>query len=162
MNTVTKIALSKGIKLAKEDKAIEGRHHVSALVRIEGDIVVGKDSDRASTASLLTTEFFAMILHASGITREAAMAKVSEVAEVYLKGWTGTDEEKAAAKKLREEALAMYDFNGKCKDMLAEAVKKLPRTPVSGSVKFEGEISEVVIAASESEMDNVTEIGRVG
>jgi len=160
MNIVTKNALVKGIKIAKDEKVKEGRHHVNTVVRITGDVVVGKGYDRDSTLSLLTKEFFAMILHASGITREAALDKVSKVAEIYLKEWTGTDEEKADAKKIREEAMALYDFDGKCSVMLADVVKKLPKTPVAGSVKFEGEIEEIALSVVES--NNVIEIGNVG
>lgn len=156
MNTV----LAKAMKSVKaEDKLSQGRYHVNTVVRIVGDVVVSKDTDKKATNCLLSKEFFMMVLKASGITREAAMATVEAVASGYLKEWTGSDEDKKAAKKAREESLSEYDPDGKGIDLFDKCASSLPRVPVSGSTKFEGEIEEIVLSASET--SNVVEIGKV-
>jgi hypothetical protein len=155
MNTV----VAKAMKSVKaEDKLSQGRHHVNTVVRICGDVVVGKDTDKKATNCLLSKEFFMMVLKASGITRDAAMATVESVASSYLREWTGSEEDKKAAQKAREEALSEYDPDGKGIQLFDKCASSLPRIPVSGSTKFEGEIEEIILSVSET--SNVVEIGQ--
>lgn len=158
MNTVTAKAM-KSVKA--EEKLTQGRYPVNTVVRITGDVVVGKDTDKKATNCLLSKEFFMMVLKASGITREAAMTTVEAVAASYLREWTGSDEDKKAAKKAREEALAEYDPDGKGVELFDKCAASLPRIPVAGSTKFEGEIEEIT-SFSFQESNNVVEIGKVG
>ena len=145
MNNVTAIALNK-VKTKSEEKLSVGRHHVNAVVRLTGDVVVGKDTDKKATNCLLSKEFFMMVLRASGITREAAMATIESVASSYLREWIGSDKDKMEAKEAREAALKEYDPDGKGVELFEKCAAALPRVPVSGAVKFEGEVEELDVA----------------
>jgi hypothetical protein len=158
MNTI----LAKAMKSVKEEEKLsQGRYPLNTVVRITGDVVVGKGGDKKATNCLLSKEFFMMVLKASGITREAAMAFVESTATSYLKEWTGSEEEKKAAKKDREEALSEYDPDGKGIELFDRCAAALPRVPKAGPTTFEGEIEEIALSASQ-ETNNVIEIGKVG
>jgi hypothetical protein len=154
--------VAKAMKSVKaEEKLTQGRYHVNTVVRICGDVVVGKDTDKKATNCLLSKEFFMMVLKASGITREAAMSTIESVASSYLREWTGSDEDKKASKEAREKALAEYDPDGKGIALFDKCASALPRIPVAGSTKFEGEM-EVIELPLSKESSNIVEIGKVG
>lgn len=149
MDTATLIALAKGLK-AKGELPV-GEHTVNADVtlHVEGTVKVGDDQMIAPTASLMSVEFLLLTLRAAGVTREAAMEAISSVADGYLVDWTGSKEDKKAAKAARKSAVAEFDPEGKGAKVFDEFKSQLPKIPRKGAVKFEGDVAEVAQADSD-------------
>ena len=151
------MAISKAIasKDAKEARGnlVQGRYEVDTVVRVQGEVVVGKDGDKLATSSLVSEDFLLLTLRAAGVTRESAMKAIKAVAREYLVNWTGSKEDKTEAKRARKEALNKYDPSGQMSEVFAGIKASLPRIPVKGSVKFEGTVSQVL--AKDGEMEQV-------
>lgn len=149
MNSITTIAISKAIsasaKATKEArKALDaGTYNVKTTVELEGTLVVGEDEEATATASLLNEEFLALVLHHSGITKQAALNAIQKVADEYLVNWTGSDADKKAAKEARKELVAKYDPEGNVKKTIDSVKKRLPKIKKAGKVKFNGQVTEV-------------------
>jgi len=145
---------TKGDKAARA--AIEpGVYEVDTTVHVTGKLTVGEDHEIAPTASLLNKEFFAMVLHNAGVTREAAVKAMEEAASEYLLGWTGSEEDKEAAKEARKEKLAEYDPEGKMAGLIDGFKGRLPMVPSKGKTTWKGNFIEVEGTAT-------TEIGEEG
>lgn len=163
MKELITMAISKAVspqsKVAKNARAAlePGRHGVNELVRLTGELVVHEDGDRASTASLMSPDFLMLVLHRCGVTRESAMSVISEVATEYLKDWTGSKEDKKAAKAARKAALEEYDPSGKGQAVFDEWKARIPRTPTKGAVKFEGTIEVVKVTKQQQPVLEVVE-----
>lgn len=139
---VSKAVRKKDVTSAR-DALSEGRYEVDMLVRLMGEVVVGRDTQKTATTSLMSVEFLLLTLRAAGVTRGAAMASIKAVASGYLNGWTGSDEDKEMAKRARKEALGKYDPKGEMSKIFDGVKAELPSIPVRGSVKFEGTVEEV-------------------
>lgn len=144
MKNVTEMALAK-VK-TKPAKMAAGRHEVNTVVRLTGEIVVAEDQQIAPTASLMSVDFLLLTLKAAGVTREHAMKVIEEVAGEYLVDWTGTKEDKKAAKKARKDAVLAFDPDNKGKEVFDKFKAGLPTIPRNGAVKFEGTAQEVVVS----------------
>jgi hypothetical protein len=98
MKPVEIMAISKAIasKDAKEARGhlVQGRYEVDTVVRVQGEVVVGKDGEKVATSSLVSEDFLLLTLRAAGVTREAAMKAIKAVAGEYLSDWTGSKEDK--------------------------------------------------------------------
>lgn len=146
-NSIETVAIAKAInskdaKAARKDLTV-GTHKVDTVVRVSGDLVVGKDSEVAATCSILNKDFMILVMQHAGITREHAAKVISEVAEGYLVDWTGSKEDKKAAKEARKEAVAKYDPEGKVAGVFEDLTASLPNVPRKGKVSFKG-VVEVV------------------
>lgn len=153
MNSLTTIAIAKVVSdRSKDFKAaraglIAGEHEIDTVVRLKGKIVVEDDQEIAPTASILNVESLLLILKTAGVTREAAMRAISSVASEYLVNWTGSDEDKKAAKEARKEALAEYDPDGKGKAVFDEFKSSLPKIHRDGKVVCKAvKVEEFVLA----------------
>ncbi|MBN2258122.1 MAG: hypothetical protein JW704_09885 [Anaerolineaceae bacterium] len=127
----------------KTEKLPVGKHEVNGLVRINGEIEVKEDQEVTPTASILSVDFLLLTLRAAGVTREAALNAIADVAQDYLVDWTGSDSDKKAAKKARKAAIEAFDPEGKGKAAFDEFKATLPKVPRAGSVVFEGVVEEV-------------------
>lgn len=136
------MAVSKSIaaKVAKSarDELGPGAYPVDTVVRITGTLSVLEDTEKTSTSTLLNEDFLSLVLHHAGITRERAAEVISEIAGEYMEEWTGSKEDKKAAKKARQERVKAFDPEGKISKIFADVKARVPRTPVRGSVKFAG------------------------
>jgi hypothetical protein len=153
------MAISKAIasKDAKEARGhlVQGRYEVDTVVRVQGEVVVGKDGEKVATSSLVSEDFLLLTLRAAGVTREAAMAAIKAVASEYLSDWTGSKEDKKEAKRARKKALNKYDPSGGMKDIFGKIKSSLPKIPVRGSVKFEGSVEQISVGAEVVELEQV-------
>lgn len=149
MNTLVTMAISKAIsgnsKTAKDARAAMtvGEHNVKATVVLDGKLIVEEDQEIKATASILNEDFLALVLHHAGITREAAVKAITEVAGEYLVDWTGSKEDKANAKAARKAKLASIDPDGKISNIFATFADTLPKVPRAGKVTFKGKVEEV-------------------
>jgi hypothetical protein len=154
LNPAEIMAMAKAIKETETKGARQeltaGSYPVDVTVRISGQVSVGEDTTRAATSNLLSQEFLLLVLHKAGFMREQAMDLVQSTAQSYLKEWTGTDEDRKRAKRMREDLLKEFDPEGKMKAFLAETKVNLPRVPVQGSVRFAGTVEVVEEATSEA------------
>lgn len=149
---INKAVSSKAVKSARGQME-EGRYEVDALVRVVGEVVVGADTEKTATSSLMSVDFLLLTLKAAGVTREAAMKAIRGVAGDYLQGWTGSKEDKKAARKARFEALSAYDSEGAMKEIFDKAKASLPKVPVKGAVKFEGTVEQFEMSARTGQID---------
>ena len=151
MNNVTTMAISKAIsastKVAKEARntLTVGSHPVHAMVNLDGVLNVEADQEITPTASILNEEFLITVLHCAGITREAALKAVKEVADTYLVDWQGTKDDKKAAKAARKAKVEQIDPEGKLSDIFTAFKASLPKIPRAGKVTFKGDVSEVAM-----------------
>jgi len=147
MENATTIAVTKGVKakIAKEARGNmnPGSYDVDTTVRIKGTLKVGEDRDIAATASILNKEFLVLVLHNAGITRKAAARVIEEVAGDYLTNWTGSDEDKDAAKAARKAKVAEFDPEGKIAAIFDGFKDTLPRIPSKGKVTWKGNVEEI-------------------
>jgi len=149
MENLTTVAVAKAVSdKTKNYKAARGAleagsHAINTTVKLVGSIEIAEDTNKTSTCSLLNEDFLALVLHHAGVTRKSAAAAIEKVAAECLEGWTGSKEDKKAAKEVRAEAVAKFDPNGEIKAIFAGIKDRLPRTPVKGSVKFVGEVIEI-------------------
>ncbi|MDD5511323.1 MAG: hypothetical protein PHI12_10995 [Dehalococcoidales bacterium] len=134
----------------KTDKLPVGKHSVNGLVRVIGEIEVKEDQQVTPTASILSVDFLLLTLRAAGVTREAALNAISNVAQDYLVDWTGSDADKKAAKKARKAAIEAFDPEGKGKEAFDNFKLTLPKVPRAGAVTFEGSITEVEASATDA------------
>ena len=134
--------MSRDAKAARKELEV-GEHNVNATVKLQGTLTVAEDQEIAPTASLLNLEFLSLVLHHAGVTREAAAKAIEEVAGEYLVDWTGSKEDKKAAKAARKERVAAIDPEGKFKAVVDSFKEKLPKVPRAGKVVFKGEVVEV-------------------
>ena len=159
MKPIEIMALSKAIasKDAKDARGslVQGRYDVDTVVRVQGELVVGKDGDKLATSSLVSEDFLLLTLRAAGVTREAAMSAIKAVARDYLSDWTGSKDDKKAAKRARKEALNKYDPSGKMAEIFGKIKADLPKIPVRGSVKFEGSVEQISVGAEVVELEQV-------
>jgi hypothetical protein len=155
MDTATLIALAKGLKAKGELPAGEHTVNEQITLHVEGIIKVGEDQEITPTASLMSVEFLLLTLRAAGITREAAMSAISEVADGYLVDWTGSAADKKAAKAARKSAVAEFDPEGKGAKVFDDFKGALPKIPRKGRVTFKGEVSEVASSISEVAISEV-------
>ncbi len=140
------MAVAKGIS-SKESKSARaeleaGEHRVSGTFTVDGTLLIAEDQEIKATASLLNKEFLALVLHHAGITRDHAKKVIGEVAEDYLIDWSGSKEDKKAAKKARKAAVAEYDPEGKIAGAFDEFAEDLPKVPRAGKVTFKGAVAK--------------------
>jgi len=151
MNDLTTMAISKAVsgtsKAAKDARnaLTVGEHRVSATVRLDGVLRVEADQEITPTASLLNEDFLALVLHHAGITREAAARAIEAVASDYLVDWTGSKEDKAAAKAARKAKVASFDPEGKLATFFEGFKSRLPKVPRAGKVEFKGVVEELAM-----------------
>lgn len=147
MDATKTLALAKLVaeKAAKQARAqvVPGSYPVDLTVRVRGELTVAEDGEKTSTSSLISEDALILAPHFSGCTRERAVEVLSNVVAAALAGWTGSDADKAAAKAAHEALVAEYDADGRVRQVLAQAKATLPKTRVSGSVKFCGCLDEV-------------------
>lgn len=147
MKHVETLALAKAIaeKRVKAARAemTPGSYPVDITVHVRGDVEVGEDGEKASTASLLSEDMLVLALRFAGVTRERAVEVISTLAAQALLSWTGSDEDKKRAKAERTALVDEYDADGSVREMLAAHKAALPKTRVAGSVRFVGEVEEV-------------------
>ena len=149
MKDITTIAISKAIsgstKAAKAARSAltVGVHPVSTMVHLDGMLTVEDDQSITPTASLMNEDFLALVLHHAGITRESALKAIEAVAGDYLVDWTGSKEDKKAAKAERKAQVAAFDPEGKLAGRFAEFKASLPKIPRAGKVSFKGAVTEV-------------------
>jgi len=158
MKNATTIAITKVVSgRSKDAKAARaalkpGEYPVDATVHITGTLRVGEDHDITPTASILNQEFLALVLHHAGITREAAANLIEKVADEYLIDWTGSKEDKDAAKAARKAKVAEIDPDGKIESIFADFKAALPRIPSAGKVTWKGNVAEIE-AATEADIE---------
>lgn len=144
LTNIEKMAVSKALKESQIKEAREelqaGSYPVNMTVRIHGMIDVGKDTERVSTSSLISEDFMLLVLKKAGFMRDQAATIIKEVATECLKDWKGTKEDKEKAKDARAAMVAEFDPDGKIRNMLNEIKKSIPKTPVRGSVSFDGQV----------------------
>lgn len=150
MKDATTIAVSKAIKSNKETKAARsnltvGQHPISTMVHLDGTLTVEADQEITPTASLMNEEFLFTVLHCAGVTRESALKAIKEVAGTYLIDWTGSSDDKKAAKAERKAKLETIDPQGKMADVFSKFKAGLPKIPRAGKVTFKGAVSEVAL-----------------
>lgn len=136
---------TKQTKEALKSLKSNNSYPVDTVVRLRGDVVVGKDSEKSPTTSLLNTDFLLLVLKRAGVTRDAAMSVIADVAGEYLQDWKGTDEDKKRAKIARENAIKEYDPEGKGEAVFQKFTASLPKIPVRGSIKFDGIVEEIAV-----------------
>jgi hypothetical protein len=144
LNAIETIALSKAISDKAAKAAREGLESglVDFQVRVVGSVNVAADQMIAPTASLMNEDFLVLVLRHAGITREAAMKAMKDAASEYLVGWTGSDEDKAAAEAARKSLVEEYNVESVAASFKA-VVASLPQIPRKGAVKFEGTVELV-------------------
>lgn len=149
MKDLTRIATSKVISTKKNDykearKSLKpGDYDVDTTVRITGRIRVAEDLDSAATASLLNKEFVILLLHHAGVTREASVRLIENLADDYLSEWTSSKEDKDNAKKLRKSKIAEIDPEGKIASIFDGLKDRIPRIRKSGPVTWKGTVEEI-------------------
>ena len=161
MKDLTTIAISKAIsgstKAAKDARQAltVGKHQVNALVNLDGVLTVEEDQMIAATASILNEDFLTLVLHHAGVTRESALKAIQMVAKDYLTDWTGSKEDKKAAKDLRKAQVAKFDPEGKLSGIFTEFKTGLPKVPRAGKCTFAGSVVEVAMPVlTQAEADN--------
>jgi hypothetical protein len=158
MKNFETLALSKAVK----DKAAKtarkelkpGEYTVDMNVHLTGVLKINEDTSKVPTSTLLNQEFFALVLHHAGVTREAAVKVINEVASDYLADWTDKERDGKAAKAARKEKVEEFDPEGKIKAVFDGVKAKIPKTPVAGSASFAGEVE--MVAGSEVEVPEVS------
>lgn len=147
MNAALEMALAKACD-SKDARALlgPGKHRVVGTVQVDGELTVGEDQMIAATASVLSVDTLIAILHYAGCTREHAVEAVAKVAREYLADWNGSEADKKAAKKARKAQATALDPDGKVQAIFEGIKESLPKVPRKGSVRFEGEVREVVVA----------------
>jgi hypothetical protein len=141
------VALAKAVA-SKEAQAARqrlrpGSHKVDVTVHISGDLRVAEDTEKASTSAFLSEDVLLLALHYAGCTREAALRIVEQLTTDAMRGWTGSEDDKKAAKEARQAAVAEFDIEGAMRERFAELKRRAPRTPVAGGVQFKGEVEVV-------------------
>ena len=153
MKDATRIAVGRVVSgKAKADKEARanlkpGEYNIDTTVHITGKLTVGEDHTIAPTSSLLNKEFLVLVLNHAGITRKAAMSSIERVAEDYLVNWTGSKEDKEAAKVARKERVADFDPDGAVEAFFDGFKKTLPQIPSKGKVTWKGSAEEIIIEA---------------
>lgn len=149
MTAIEMLALSKALKKKDAEWArgavVAGTFPVDVTVHLAGDVSVGKDTDKASTSSLVSEDFLIVALHVAGCTRDRAAAIIEQVAAAWV-----NVADKDAAKKAREALVEKFDADGNLRAMFEEMKERMPRTDVRGSVSFQGAV-EVVASAAQGE-----------
>jgi len=141
MLATSKAVAEKNVKAARS--AMDpGTYPVDVTVRLSGAVTVGEDTDKASTSSLVSEAFLILALKMSGCTRERSIQIIEGLASEFV-GSADRD----AAKAARDAAVAEFDADGAMRALFTGLKARMPRTPVSGAVKFVGEV-EVIAAAS--------------
>lgn len=164
MKNATTIALTKVVsgrsKNAKDAReALEpGEYAVDTTVHITGTMKVGDDHDIAPTASLLNQDFLALVLHHAGITRKAAVEAIEKVADDYLIDWTGSEEDKEAAKTARKAKVAEFDPEGNIASLISGFKNSLPRIPSKGKVTWKGTVAEIEAIGEPMEIEEAVAI----
>lgn len=161
MNSTTTMAISRAIsgtskdaKAARETLTV-GEHEVNVVVHLQGKLKVEEDQEIASTASLLSEDFLALVLHHAGITREHALKVIEDVAGNYLADWTGSKEDKKAAKAARAAKVAEFDPEGRMSAVFDAFKARLPKTPRKGAVSFVGKVEEMELPVVLKAVENV-------
>jgi len=148
------MAIAKGVS-SKESKQARaelepGEFPVSGSFTVDGTLKVAEDQEIAPTASILNKEFLVLVLNHAGVTREAAAKVISEVANSYLVDWTGTKEDKKAAKAERKAKVAEFDPEGDIAAIFDDLKESLPKISRAGKVTFEGAIAKAESASDEA------------
>lgn len=146
---------TKQTKDAMKSLKSDNSYPVDTVIRLRGDVIVGKDSETSPTASLLNVDFLLLVLKRAGVTRDSAMSLISDVAGEYLKDWKGTEKDKKRAKEAREKAIAEYDPEGKGKDVFKKFTESLPKIPKRGTIKFDGVVEEIAVNLEEIAIEKV-------
>jgi len=151
MKDLTTIAVSKAIgggtkaaKSARQSLTV-GEHKINAVVNLDGVLKVEEDQMILATASILNEDFLTLVLHHAGVTRESALTAISKVAGGYLTDWTGSTEDKKAAKAQRKAQVLKFDPEGKLSSIFQEFKATLPKVPRAGKVTFKGSVVEMAI-----------------
>jgi len=151
MDTLTTLAITKALsassKTVKNARSAvsTGEHAVCATVKLEGVLKVQEDQEITPTASLLNLEFLALVLHCAGVTRESAVRAIEAVSSEYLVDWTGSKEDKKAAKAARKARVEEFDPEGKLSAIFDTFKNSLPKIPRAGKVTFKGDVEEIAM-----------------
>ena len=125
MDLIQKMALSKfNLTPAEKDAIPAGTHGFDFVVRVQGSLAKGEDTEKPSTCSIPVLATLALLTAHMGVTREQAIKKicaaVSEAIEL----------DKQATEALLKE-IGVVDA---LKRIQTDVVAKLPKTPVKGGV----------------------------
>jgi hypothetical protein len=136
MNNVLALAVA-GVKIDKEvrNAVSTGKYAVDSWVHVQGTVSVGADYDTAPTVSLPVLEILALFVARAGITREASMKLLREVAGEAIAATGG------AAGSIVAEVEAVKDALEVVK---RQVIDTLPRQTRKGPVKVSVTLTEGV------------------
>lgn len=134
INDLAAFFLSKiGSKLGATRPAV-GNHTIDEtfVLKIKGNINVGKDYQSAPTVAIPLKSTMALLLHRMGFQREKAMELILEIMTIAL-----TLDEKAS-----ETFKDQFEWMAEAEKMIAETVaEKLPKIDKSGPVSVSGQVA---------------------
>lgn len=127
MDNVVRLAISKVKDDGVRDAVVPGEYNIDTTVRIRGNLVVGEDYERATSAVLPHTEVLALALHLAGIQQDRAIAIIRESVKACL-----TDGESAVG----QIKANIPTIEAEIKRIKEEIVSQLPKQQCKGNVKF--------------------------
>jgi len=158
INPALAMALTKSVGGKAADAAREalapGEYMVDAAVQLQGVLVVGEDTTKTATSSILNQAFVALCLHHAGITREGIATIMQRVAADYLAGWVGSPADREVAETKRAQLIADLGLEDQLAMIQQMVAAQLPPIPVRGRVSFKGSVN-VLDPTAEQEADEV-------
>lgn len=163
LTNIEKVALKaikdKDAKEAREN-IFPGEYNVNFTVSVSGKVKVADDTEATPTASLMSVEFLLLALHYAGADNKKAMSAINKVSKKYLIDWSGTEEEKKAAKAAREKKIKSIDPYGKTMEIFDKFKNKLPKIPRAGRVSIKDVTLEVVQTSQTSQTSKTSKISK--
>lgn len=127
MQDHVRLAISKVKDDGARESVAPGEYSIDTTVRIRGNLVVGPDYERATSAVLPHTEVLALALHLAGIQQDRAIAIIRDSVRACL-----TDGDSAVG-KIRETLPTIEEEIKRIKESI---VDQLPKQQCKGNVKF--------------------------
>lgn len=149
MDNVVRLAISKVKDDGVRDAVAPGEYNIDTTVRIRGNLVVGEDYERATSAVLPHTEVLALALHLAGIQQDRAIAIIRESVKACL-----TDGESAVG-QIRE---SVPTIEAEIKRIKEEIVSQLPKQQCKGNVKFA--LASIETVANDKTVNDANDILR--
>lgn len=149
MDNVVRLAISKVKDDGIRETVTPGEYPIDTTVRIRGNLVVGEDYERATSAVLPHTEVLAFALHLAGIQQDRAVSIIRDSVRACL-----TDGESAVG-NIRAN---IPTIEAEIKRIKEEIVNQLPKQQCKGNVKFS--LASIETVADDKTVNDANDILR--
>jgi|TARA_Y100000034_G_scaffold76572_1_gene91991 hypothetical protein len=142
LTTAESVAIGKAkvAKVGNENRLSVGDHQVDFTVRIQGQIRVGEDYDKAPTTSIPLLETLALTLAYAGITRDAAIMAIETALNAVMARQGDRKKGSGAILANAVDVSVIETMIDRVKDNI---VAKLPRTHADGPVTTKIEVTPI-------------------